>query len=132
MNPDPIQKHRSDGETSMLFIHCESFHRWLVGTTVKFPRRIRYTLTHRIENHSLDILEQISQAWFTKDAQAKLAILESVNFLNTRLRILLRQAYYQKVLSPRRFEYAMTQVQTTGKMLGGWIKDAAERKGKQT
>ena len=128
MNPEPPNLHRSDGENSPLFIHCETFYHWLLNTTLKFPRRVRYTFTNRIDNLALEILEQLSDAWFTKNREDKQQILEKINCLNTRLRILLRQAYYQKILAPYRFEYAANQVEITGKMIGGWIKEVAGRK----
>lgn len=131
MTPDTQNQYRSDGENNPLFLHCENFCRWLLGTTVKFPRRLRYTFTNRIDNLALDMLEYLSEAWFIKDAPAKLTMLETVNRRNTRLRILLRQAYYHKVLSPRRFTFAMEQIEISGKMLGGWIKQVSGHKEKQ-
>ena len=122
MSTEIAEKYKSKGETGPLFCHFEKFQTWLLKTTVKFPRRVRYTFSKRIDNLSFDILEEIVEAWYTKDKQEKLQILEKINRKNTRLRILLRQAYYHKILAVKHFEFAMQQNQISGKMLGGWIK----------
>ena len=122
MSNEIADEYKSKGETGTLFCHFEKFQAWLLNKTVKFPRRVRYTFVKRIDNLGFDILEEIIEAWYTRDKIEKLKILDKINRMNTRLRILLRQAYYNKILPVRNFEFAMRQIQISGKMIGGWIK----------
>ena len=40
-----------------LYLHWAAFLDWLLGRTEKFPRRVRLSISQRLESLGLDILE---------------------------------------------------------------------------
>lgn len=96
------------------------FASWLMGVTEKFPKRMRWSLTSRIESLALDILEELVEA---KYRQKKLDLLLAVNRKLDRIRILLPLCHEKQVLSGGAYETAARRMDECGQMLGGWIKE---------
>ena len=46
-------------EELQIFVKWVDFLKWLLNTTDKFPKKIRFSFTPRIDNLALDILENI-------------------------------------------------------------------------
>ena len=90
----------------------------------KIPKRVRFTVSSRLDNTALDVLEHIIEAAYTRD---KLAILRKANLKLEKLRVMLRLSYDRKYLAGRSYEYGIRQMHETGKMLGGWIKSVEKR-----
>lgn len=97
---------------------------WLLDHTEKFPRRLRFTLTNRIDNLALDIFEAIVEARFTRK---KTTILERLSLGLEKLRLLLRLAKARGVLDRRSFEHACQEIDTAGRMVGGWLRQQRSR-----
>jgi len=95
------------------------FALWMLNHTSKFPKSSRFSVSVRIENLILDMLGGIIIANRRQKKEGKLfEIDENLE----RLRILIRLSKDMKFLSPQSYEYAAKQLNETGKMLGGWIK----------
>ena len=107
-----------------LFAQWFDFLKWLLATTEKFPKRLRFTLTERIDNLALDVIEELVEARYTRH---KAEQLQAVNRKLERLRVLLRLAHEVAVLPHRGYEYASRSVDEAGRMVGGWIKQQQER-----
>jgi len=84
-----------------------------------FPKSVRYTLSGRIVNLSLDILEEIIYCVYNKNRHNKM---ESINLKLDVLRTLWRIALDNKWISIRNYDYICEQLNTFGKMTGGWLK----------
>jgi len=98
--------------------------RWLLEVTEKFPKHRRFSLTNRIDNLALDMLESITQAAYSRNPAA---MLTNCNLKLTRLRILLRLSHELGHLPNAAFERAAMELGEAGRMLGGWMKQAAAR-----
>ncbi len=109
----------SQPDVPTLFVHWETFLGWLLDHTEKFPRRLRFTLTSRIDNLALDIYTRIAEARYRRD---RIALLERVNMDLELMRLLLRLARDRRVLDPRSFAYACKAIDTAGRMVGGWLR----------
>lgn len=112
-------------EVPVLFIHWEKFLGWLLDHTEKFPKRLRFTLTNRIDNLGLDIFEAIVEARFTRQ---RIPILERINLALEKLRLLLRLARDRRILDLGSFEYACREIDVAGRMVGGWLREQRERR----
>lgn len=106
-------------ETAVLFTEWESFTRWILGHTEKFPRRVRLTLANRIDGLALDVFERLVEARYTR---ARLPALRSANLGIEKLRLFLRLAHDERMLDTRSFGYACEQLDRLGRMIGGWIR----------
>lgn len=102
-----------------VFVLWMSFLEWLLQTTSKFPKSVRFTFASRIDNLALDVVEDLVEARYTKK---KITILKQADLKLEKLRVLLRLSYQQKFLSLKGYEHASRQLAEAGRMLGGWIK----------
>ncbi len=115
----------SSGNELPLFVHWTTFLKWLLHTTEKFPKRIRFTLSQRIENMALDIVEDLVQAQYSR---RKTDLLRRINLNLEKLRILIRICFEMRHLSGSQYEYASRQINEAGSMVGGWIKQQKDGK----
>ncbi len=107
-----------------VFIRWEKFLLWQMVLTEKFPKRVRFTLSTRIDNMALDILEQIIEAAYTKD---RLDILKRANLMIEKMRVIFRVCHKQRHMSNRSYEYAVKELYEIGGMLGGWIREQKKK-----
>lgn len=106
-----------------VIVHWERFIGWLLDRTEKFPKRVAMTFRTRIDNLALDVYERLVEARYSRH---KVDLLQRINLDLTRLRLLLRLAHDQRLLDPRAFGHACTEIETTGRMIGGWLRHQAE------
>lgn len=107
-----------------IYVRWYAFLGWLLDRTQGFPKNIRFTLSGRIDNLALDILEKIVEAAYTRD---KVPILKQANLMVEKLRVLLRLCYERQYLSTKSYEHAVRELYEVGRMLGGWIKSRGGR-----
>ena len=107
-----------------LFVHWEGFTGWLLCRTEKFPKRVRFTLTTRIDNLALDVFERVVEARYSRERRA---LLDRINLDLEKLRLLLRLARDQRVLDQRSFSHAVAEIDTAGRMVGGWTLSLGRR-----
>ncbi|MCW3131110.1 MAG: diversity-generating retroelement protein Avd [Candidatus Methanospirare jalkutatii] len=106
-----------------LFVHWLEFVKWLFARTERFPRRVRWSVSSRIESLALDVLDWIVVARYSRN---KAPVLRRINLAIERLRILLRLCNEQGFLASSAYEYAARSLVEAGRMVGGW-KKAMER-----
>ena len=90
--------------------------RWLMDRTARFPKRLRHSLTERIELLALGVLEDLTAArWRSQPARTLRRADERLD----RLKVLVRLAYEIELLSAKQYEEAATRMVEVGRMLGG-------------
>ena len=102
-----------------VFVLWFDFTKWLLAKTEKFPRRVRPTLSNRIENLALDITQEIVGARYSRSKARQLG---EINLKLDQLRILLRLCHDMEYLDHKGYRYVSTRIDEAGKMLGGWRK----------
>lgn len=102
-----------------LFVLWYDFTKWLLGKTGKFPKNIRFSFSSRIDNLSLDIIEGIIEARYSRK---KSDTLRRIDLCMEKLRVLLRMCNELKYLDHNGYEYASKKINEAGKMVGGWRK----------
>lgn len=102
-----------------LFNHWFKTLMWFMDRTESMPKHVRFTLSQRIIQHSLDIMEGILEAIYTKE---RVPILQKLNQKLEILRVLIRICYERKYLSINQYRYAASQLERTGQMIGGWLR----------
>ncbi len=95
------------------------FVEWLLPTTEKFPKKVRFTLTQRIDNLALDVAMTLTEAQYTKTPGQKI---REANLLLTKMRLLLRLAHKMAFLPHKQYEHASRKIDEVGRMLGAWSK----------
>jgi hypothetical protein len=107
-----------------IFTRWMEFLEWLLPTTEKFPKRVRFTFADRINNLALDIVEDLVEARYSRN---KPPLLKRINLRLEKLRILLRLCHRLKYLPHQGYEHAMRALNEVGRMLGGWMKQQADQ-----
>lgn len=102
-----------------LFVLWYDFAKWLLGKTEKFPKKVRFTFSQRIEGLALDVVEGIVTARYTKHKADRL---RQVDIDIEKLRVLLRMCHDLAFLDHKGYEYAAGKLKEAGSMVGGWRK----------
>jgi len=106
------------GPELLVLAQFEEFTGWLLTRTTRWPKSVRFTLTQRLENHALDVVEQLVVARYQR--RGRRPRLDQVNLVLERMRHLLRLALAAGACPPTVFEKAMRELDTAGRMLHGW------------
>jgi 23S rRNA-intervening sequence protein len=107
-----------------IFTHWMQFLEWLLPATEKFPKRVRFTFSDRINNLALEIALDLVEARYSRD---KLPILHRMNLHLEQLRVLLRLCHRLQYLPHAGYEHAAKSLNAVGRELGGWIKERRQQ-----
>ncbi len=107
-----------------IFVEWMGFLKWLLTTTEKFPKKVRFTFSDRINTLALSVVEDLVEARYSTN---KTHFLRRINLNLERIRILLRICYESQFLSQKAYEYAMDSLNKIGKSLGAWMKQQETR-----
>lgn len=102
-----------------LYVHWESTLNWILDCVERFPKSVRFSLSSRIANIALDILEAIVEAIYTRE---RTQLLERINLHLEKLRVLFRICHSRQYLSLRQYEHVSRAIDDAGRMTGGWRK----------
>ncbi|MEO0480643.1 MAG: four helix bundle protein [Planctomycetota bacterium] len=97
---------------------AEEFATWLLQRTARWPKSSRATLTLRIEELALSVLDDLVQARYRRAGRADR--LEAANLSLERTRYLFRIARNTQVCSARTQAQATKRIDGIGRMLHGW------------
>jgi len=92
---------------------------WLVPTLERFPRSQKFLLGDRIQSNTLDVLESLVEATYTRQRGPHL---NRANLGIEKLRFLLRLAHDLRYLDSRRYEHAARCLDDIGRKVGAWGK----------
>ncbi len=92
---------------------------WILDKCEKYPKSVRFTFSSRIANLSLDVLERLIEAIYTKK---RAYILAAINLYIEKLRVFFRLSFERKYLSSAQYEYISAEINEFGRMIGGWRK----------
>lgn len=104
----------------LVFDKWVEYLEWLLDLTGKFPKNIRFTLTTRVDNTALDILEDI--ILYRYDPGARKTGFKDINIKFEKLRVFLRICYRKKYTSHQQHEHAILRLNEVGRIAGTWLK----------
>ncbi len=104
--------------------HWERTIHDILARTEKFPKRVRFTFSTRIDNLALDVYERLVEARYSKD---KGEPLRRANLDLEKLRLLTRICHEERFLDERGYENVARNIDEAGRMLGGWMKERKAR-----
>ena len=115
--------HDRDAELP-IFAKWMEFLKWLLAATDKMPKKARFTLTNRINNLAIDLVEDLIEARYSRN---KTTALRSANMKLEKMRVLMRIAFDSEFIPMTAFKHSAIALNETGKMLGGWLKQQETR-----
>lgn len=107
-----------------IFSKWFDFVKWLFPFSDKLPKKIRFSVTNRINNLALDVIEDLIEAGYSRN---KMTALRAANLRLEKIRILLRICFEEQWIPHKNFQHAIKMVNEVGKMLGGWMKQQDAR-----
>lgn len=119
MDNDP-KEFQSDSKKDLpIFIKWMDFLKWLLVTLDGFPKKVRFNFTDRLINLSLQIVEDLVEARYSRN---KGPVLRRANMNLEKIRILMRICFELRFFSRKSYEHSSFLINEVGKMLGGWMK----------
>ncbi len=109
----------NSGKELPIFVKWLEFLKWFLPTLEKFPKKFRFTLSTRMENLSLELVELLIEAKYSKE---KGVFLRKANLNLEKIRILMRISHELKIMPTKSYHFASKQINEVGTMLGGWMK----------
>ena len=106
---------------SPLFVRTYDFLLWLLPQVQRFPRVHRFILAERIQRLALDFQDALVAAGKSKERYRR-TYLFSADIKLEQIRIWIRFARDNKVLTIRQYKHAARLMAEIGRLLGGWIK----------
>lgn len=106
-----------------LFEHWYKTTDWILDRCDKMPKLARFVVVNRMANFTIDILELITEAIYSKQ---KIAFLQKINLNLEKLRIFFRLCKDRQYINISQYEYISIEINTAGKMCGGWLKQCKE------
>lgn len=92
---------------------------YLIPQVSKFPRSQRYLLGERLESTSLDVLELLVEASYSRE---KSDLLRRANVKLEKARYYVRLCKDLKLIDYQRYQVFSKMINEVGVQLGGWIK----------
>jgi hypothetical protein len=111
-------------EPPILLVKWYDVTKWLLDRVDSFPKNQRFIFGQRLADRAMDILELLVEAAYSP---RKADLLARVNRDIEVLRWLVRMATDRKVLTPKQYEYCCLALAECGRMVGGWLKQAATK-----
>jgi len=109
---------RAAGAELLVLARFEELAGWFFERTASWPKSARFTMTQRLENHALDVIEDLVVARYSPIERSRR--LEDVNLRLERMRHLLRLAVRSRACPGSTFESTMRGLDEVGRMLHGW------------
>ena len=100
---------------------------WIVPKGESFPRAFRQSVTARLLAAALDLSEQLLDAQSRRGPARRDRLSQADASLN-KLRLYLRLAHHWRWLSAGQYEHVSRMVAEIGRLLGGWMRQAAGEK----
>lgn len=107
-----------------LYVHWYQTLDTILNRVEAFPRNARFTLAHRIADAAMDVMQGIVEAIYRRE---RAPLLAEVNIKLEWLRVLLRIAHQRRYLSTAQYESLARDLETAGRMVGGWAKSSGDR-----
>ncbi|MEO1334926.1 MAG: diversity-generating retroelement protein Avd [Myxococcota bacterium] len=109
----------SQASVPQAFLLWEDTLPQLFAKTSKFPKSARFTFATRIDNLALDLIEDLVEARFARRSR-KAQVLERLDGRLSRLRVLVRIAFGQRLLDKGGYEHLQRRMDELGRMVGAW------------
>ena len=102
-----------------IYEHWYKTLNWILDFSERIPKNARFSIASRLSNLSLDILDNIIDAIYSKNRRS---FLNNINRLLEKLRVLMRLCYDRHYMKLKQYENITRAIEETGQMTGGWMK----------
>jgi len=111
-------------EPSPIFVKTYDLLAWIIPLTMQFPKSHRFVLALRIQDSALDLHELLIGAGKSQRGERR-RLLQQADIRLEQLRIHWRLCRTLSLIEPGRYEHGARMMDEVGRLLGGWLADAA-------
>lgn len=112
-----------------VFTHAKKLSEYVFVVTEKSPKKFRWSITTRLQNASVDIVENLYRANFERDEDVRLQYQKNAGVALSILDFYTETARTKQAINIRQMSIIARQIAETRKLLNGWEK-ATKRKPK--
>lgn len=103
-----------------IYIDCRSLLDELLNVTVDFPRNYKFTIGSKMQEYSIEILNDIAGAYINKSLEKRIEHLTNFQTRFETLKVLIRVAGERKWVSLKKFARLSELTTTIGKQSTAW------------
>ncbi len=119
---------RAEKTAPVVLVKWYDWVKWVLDRVDAFPKNQRFIFGQRLADRSIRVLEILVEAAYSSRKAAGLA---EANRQVEVLRWLVRLAKDRDLLTMRQYGYACKGLTECGRMIGGWLKQAAAKEGEK-
>lgn len=122
-----LRTHREEKvDAPVVLVKWYDFVKWLLERVDSFPKNQRFIFGQRLADRSIRVLEILVDAAYRS---RKAELLAEANRQIEVLRWLVRLAKDRQLFTVRQYGFACQGLTECGRMVGGWLKQAAAKEG---
>lgn len=111
-----------------VFTHAKKLSEYIFVITEKSPKKLRWSIISRLQNASVEIVENLYRANFERDDDARIEYQKSAAVGLKILDFYSETARKKQAITIRQTEIIARQISETTKLLNGWVKSTKKNK----
>lgn len=111
-----------------VFTHAKKLSEYIFVITEKSPKKLRWSIISRLQNASVEIVENLYRANFERDDYARIEYQKSAAVGLKILDFYSETARKKQAITIRQTEIIARQISETTRLLNGWVKSTKKNK----
>lgn len=111
-----------------VFTHAKKLSEYIFVITEKSPKKLRWSIISRLQNASVEIVENLYRANFERDDDARIEYQKSAAVGLKILDFYSETARKKQAITIRQTEIIARQISETTRLLNGWVKSTKKNK----
>lgn len=111
-----------------VFTHAKKLSEYIFVITEKSPKKLRWSIISRLQNASVEIVENLYRANFERDDAARISYQKSAAVGLKILDFYTETARKKQGITIRQTEIIARQISETTRLLNGWVKSTKRNK----
>ena len=128
-NPSTIKDFDSPHDKEMaVFTHAKKLSEYIFVITEKSPKKLRWSIVSRLQNASVEIVENLYRANYERDETTRIEYQKSAAVGLRILDFYSETARKKRAITIRQTEIIARQISETTRLLNGWVKSTKRNK----
>lgn len=111
-----------------VFTHAKKLSEYIFVVTEKSPKKLRWSIVSRLQNASVEIVENLYRANFERDDESRISYQKSAAVGLKILDFYSETARKKQAITIRQTEIIARQISETTRLLNGWVKSTRKNK----
>ncbi len=111
-----------------VFTHAKKLSEYIFVITEKSPKKLRWSIVSRLQNASVEIVENLYRANFEREEETRIGFQKSAAVGLKILDFYAETARKKQAITIRQTEIIARQISETTRLLNGWVKSTRRNK----